>query len=228
MRSDDSQLDEEQRFVLHLEAAAELRVLDHRAVAHHQVLPALARKARLVALVQVLRERLEQRWRGRHRELHERRLAAGAHHRQQPVDRRLGRPGTPVEVLERLDPLDELGVLLQPQHRRRCADLPLERAQPAVGIGGLQRGLDHPLLSLGAGDRQPGRARRGARVVHLQRQRRLAEQQPPPPPPQQALVQRPEHRHDGLDARVIASVGLDPQAHVATPAAGAHTCDRDQ
>ena len=60
-RRDHAQVHEEQRPVLHLKAAAQLGVLDHRAIAHEQVLSALARQARLVALVQVLGERLEQR-----------------------------------------------------------------------------------------------------------------------------------------------------------------------
>ena len=84
-----------------------------------------------------------------------------------------------------------------------AADRARRRAQPAVRIGGLQRRLDHPLVSCRAGDRQPDASCAGPplAVMHLQRQRRLAEQQPPPPAAKQALVQRPEHRHHGLGAR---------------------------
>ena len=86
---DHAQVDEEQRPVLHVQAAAQLGVLDHRAVAHHQVISALARQTRLMALVQALGVALEHRRRGRHRQLHERLARAGAHHGHQPVHRGL-------------------------------------------------------------------------------------------------------------------------------------------
>ena len=113
---DNAEVHEEERAVLYIEPAAKLRVLDHRAVADHDVLPALAGDPRLVALISASRDPLEQDRRRRHRDLHIRRLAARRHHSHQPVDRRLA---LVLEVLEHLDPLDELRPLLQAEHRRR-------------------------------------------------------------------------------------------------------------
>jgi hypothetical protein len=65
-------------------------------------------------------------------------------------------------------------------------------------------------------------------VVRLERHRRLAAQQAPPPAALQALVQRLVHRHHTLHARAVGAVGLDAQAHVAPPRAGAGAAAKQQ
>ena len=199
-------------------AATQLGVLDHRAIAHARVLSALARETGLVALVQMLGKALEEGRRGRHRQLHERRLATGAHDGDQPVHRRLA---LMLEAVEQLDALDELGVLLQPQHRGRHAEQPAGWAHPAVRVGASAarpRPSPHPprgqvTASHAVDERScpppPSSPARG--VVHLERNGRLTKQQPPPPAAQQALVQRLEHRHHRLGACSIGAVDLDPQ-----------------
>ena len=172
---DHAQLDEEQRPVLHVEAAAQLALLDERAVSHHQVIVTLAREMQLVTLVQTLGVTLEQRRRGRHRELHEGLTSARPEHRHQPVHRRFALVG---ETVEHLRALDELGVLLQAQNSRDQPDqLPLSH-EPAVRVGRPQRCLHHLLVSSRACHSQPDRA---ARVVHLERNRGLALEQSSPP-----------------------------------------------
>ena len=180
-------------------------------------------------LYRVLGETLEERRRGRHRQLHERRLAARAHDGHQPVHRRLA---IVLETVEDLDPLDELGVLLQPQHRRR-------RAEPAAagasdgssGRPSAVRPRPSPQAPRGqvTASHTDGESRSMARVmVHLERHGRLTQQQSPPPAAQQALVQRLEHRHDRLGAGPVGAVGLDPQTHVATSTPGPPARERDE
>jgi hypothetical protein len=107
---DHAEVGEEQRAMLNLEATPQLGVLHHRAIAHHQMLPALARQSRLVALVEPLGVTLEERRRRCHRQLDERRSVTGTHHVHQPVHRRFA---LVLKVIEHLDPLDESGLLLQ-------------------------------------------------------------------------------------------------------------------
>jgi hypothetical protein len=128
-----------------------------------------------------------------------------------------------LKTVEDLHALDELGVLLQSQHRRRSPGQPSLPHQPAVGIGRAQSGLDHPLQSHRACHRQPCRA---ARVVHLQRHRWLTQQQPPPPAAQQALVQRLEHPHHRLHARFVSAIRLHSHPHVAPTASSVPAGDR--
>jgi hypothetical protein len=86
---DYTQVNEEEWPVLDVEAAAELCILDDRAVTRDEVPPPLARQARLVALVHVLCKQLEERRRRSDRYLHERRRGTGTHRGQQPVHGRL-------------------------------------------------------------------------------------------------------------------------------------------
>jgi hypothetical protein len=184
------------------------------------VISALTRQVHLVALVQPLGVALEQRRRGRHRHLHERLGCASAHHGHQPVHPRFV---LVLETVENLHALDELGVLLQSQHRRRSPGQPPLPHQPAVGICRAQPGLDHPLQSHRARHRQPCRP---ARVMHLQRHRWLTKQQPPPPAAQQALVQRLEHPHHRLHARFVGAIRFHSHPHVAPTASSVPAGDR--
>ncbi len=84
-----AEIHEEQRPVLYLESPTQLGVLDHRAVAHARVLPALTRETCLVALVQMLGKSLEDGRRGRHHQLNEGRLTTRSHHGDQAIDGRL-------------------------------------------------------------------------------------------------------------------------------------------
>jgi len=60
----------------------------------------------------MLGKALEESWHRRHRDLHECRLAACSHRGHQTVD---GWLSVVLDTIERLHPLDELGVLLQAQ-----------------------------------------------------------------------------------------------------------------
>src|SRR5262245_52487534 len=64
-------------------------------------------------------------------------------------------------------------------------------------------------------------------VVQLEGDARLAVQKPAPPAAQQALVERLEHRHDGLRARPIAAIGLDRKADVPAPMPRPQARDRN-
>ncbi len=161
---------------------------------------------------------LEERRGGRHRHLNERRLAACPHDGNQPVD---GRLPIVLETVQELDPLDERAVLLQPQHDRRLAEQTAHRPHASIGVRTLQCGLDHALMPLRTGDRQPRGRRRG--VMHLERHGRLTGKQTPPPAAKQALVQHLEHRHHGLGAGPVRAIRLNPQTHVATTAANVVT-----
>ncbi len=97
--------------MLDIQAAAQLGVLDHRPVEPRlqQTVSALPRETVLVTLVEPLGVALEADVRRRHRQLHERGLAAGLQRAQQAVHERLP---LVLEAVDRLDPLDEQLLLL--------------------------------------------------------------------------------------------------------------------
>ncbi len=227
-----AQVREVQRAVLHLQAAAQLRLLHVRAVAHEHVLAALAAQVVLVALVPPLCVPFERGRRGGQRELHERVLPARPHHVQEAVHRGLARELPPVQLL---DALDEAGVLLQAQHRDgprggQVPERPVRRREAGVGVG-TAHGRLHDLGQTprtADGEHRARGALSGVHVVHLQRHRGLAREQAPPPPLLQALVQRLVHRHDPLHAGAVGAVRLHRETHVPPPAARSRPHSEEQ
>ncbi len=151
--------------LLEFETTTQLGVVDDGAIADDEVLAAVPGEVRLAALEEVLGEPLEGGGCGCHRELHKCGLPTGVHNCHHAID---GRLGVAVSRIYDLDPPDELGALLQAQQRRRIAQRRMIGAQGAVGIGGLQSRLNHPLKTRGTCDSKPDQARHG-RVVNLER-----------------------------------------------------------
>ena len=176
---------EEQRAVLQAQASPKLLLVDERASRRAK---AVRRREILIRVaVQSSGKTLEDDWRRRQRELDESGGASRRQRRDEAIDRGLA---LLLEMAKRLRALDERGALLQAQDDRDL-DVGVHLSQAAVRVGGAQSGLDQRLAAAWATHGEPCLSRLEiARVMHLERNRRLAPEKAPPPTGQNPLVQR--------------------------------------